>query len=156
MWKLDRRLRNTVRSIIKSRLEKGEESGYGDDLLGLMMGVSETSRNKHAALKLNMDEIIEECKTFYFAGHETTSNLLTWTVFLLSLHPEWQEKLREEVLRECETEIPDAEQLNKLKLVRDDTLRFPVEKQRNIGNDKYIDRIIEMTLISKFMTIISN
>ncbi|OVA16607.1 Cytochrome P450 [Macleaya cordata] len=113
MWKLERRVRNTVMSIIESRIDKG--SGYGDDLLGLMMGVSETAR-KQEGPKLNMDEIIDECKTFYFAGHETTSNLLTWTVFLLSLHQGWQEMLREEVLRECGNEIPDAEMLNKLKL----------------------------------------
>ncbi|MCL7039704.1 hypothetical protein MKW94_014888 [Papaver nudicaule] len=116
-WKLDWKIRTTVRSIVESRLKKGEESGYGDDLLGLLMGVSETASVKQADMKLNMHEIIEECKTFYFAGHETTSNLLTWTVFLLCLHPEWQKRLREEVLKECGSEVPDAETLNRLKQV---------------------------------------
>ncbi|KAI3839231.1 hypothetical protein MKX03_032861 [Papaver bracteatum] len=105
------------RYIVESRLKKGDESGYGDDLLGLLMGVSEPASLKQTYLKLNMHEIIEECKTFYFAGHETTSNLLTWTIYLLSLHPEWQNRLREEVLKECGSEVPDAEKLNRLKLV---------------------------------------
>ncbi|KAI3839234.1 hypothetical protein MKX03_032864 [Papaver bracteatum] len=116
-WKLDSKIRTTVRSIVESRLKKGDESGYGDDLLGLLMGVSEPASLKQADLKLNMHEIVEECKIFYFAGHETTSNLLTWTVYLLSLHPEWQNRLREEVLKECGSEVPDAEKLNRLKLV---------------------------------------
>ncbi|XWS31917.1 hypothetical protein CRYUN_Cryun23aG0116900 [Craigia yunnanensis] len=68
-------------------------------------------------LKLQINEILEECKTFFFVGLETTSNLLNWTVLLLSIHPEWQAKLREEVLEECGMGIPDADLLAKLKLV---------------------------------------
>jgi PHYB activation tagged suppressor 1 len=64
-----------------------------------------------------MDEIIDECKQFFFSGHETTAKLLTWTIFLLSLHQEWQERLREEVLTECGMGIPDADMVSKLKLV---------------------------------------
>nr|CAD1833784.1 unnamed protein product [Ananas comosus var. bracteatus] len=48
--------------------------------------------------------------------HETTSHLLTWTMFLLSTHHEWQERLREEVMRECGNEVPNADMLSKLKL----------------------------------------
>ncbi|GLU07147.1 hypothetical protein SLE2022_241150 [Rubroshorea leprosula] len=81
-----------------------------------MIAASETSQLK-TDLKLNMDEIIEESKTFFFAGHDTTSSLLTWTMFLLSKHREWQAKLREEVLKECEKGIPDTDMLAKLKLV---------------------------------------
>ena len=67
----------------------------------------------------SMDEIIDECKTFFFAGQDTTSHLLTWTMFLLSRYPEWQEKLREEVIRECGgADVPlRGDALNKLKLV---------------------------------------
>uniref|UniRef100_A0A0A9E3L9 Uncharacterized protein n=1 Tax=Arundo donax TaxID=35708 RepID=A0A0A9E3L9_ARUDO len=68
-----------------------------------------------------MEEIIDECKTFFFAGQETTSHLLTWTMFLLSTHPEWQQRLREEVRRECggrdQQAPPTHDMLNKLKLM---------------------------------------
>lgn len=112
MWKLERKIKNTLLSIIHSRLNS-EQSGYGDDLLGLMM----ESTQKQEGTGLNLDEIVDECKTFFFAGHETTSHLLTWTMFLLSTNQEWQERLREEVTDECGTKIPDADNLNKLKLV---------------------------------------
>lgn len=68
-------------------------------------------------LKMSMEEIIEECQTFYFAGHETTSGLLTWTVMLLAIHSEWQERARQEILDYCGRNHPDAETLNQLKIV---------------------------------------
>lgn len=73
-----------------------------------------TKRN----LSITIDEIIDECKTFFFAGHDTTSNLLTWTVFLLAINPEWQEILRKEVISICGTDIPDADMLSKMISVR--------------------------------------
>jgi len=110
-WKLDWKMRKTLASMIKSRLHSKE--GYGNDLLGLMI----ESTQKQEGTGLNTNEIINECKTFFFAGHETTSHLLTWTMFLLSTNPEWQEKLRDEVVRECGMEIPNADNLSKFKLV---------------------------------------
>ncbi|KAK4559557.1 hypothetical protein RGQ29_008682 [Quercus rubra] len=115
IWKLDKKVRTSLKCIIKRRLNSKAtgSSCEVEDLLGLMLEASESEGKP----KLNVNEIVEECKTFFFAGHETSSNLLTWTVFLLSLHPEWQEKLRQEVLKECGMGIPDADMLTKLKLV---------------------------------------
>lgn len=36
---------------------------------------------------------IDNAATFYLAGHETTANALTWTLFLLASQPELQEQL---------------------------------------------------------------
>lgn len=107
-------MKNSIGSIIKKRLASEEEStGYGGDLLGLMI----RSSQQQGDAGLSTDEIIDECKTFFFGGHETTANLLTWTMFLLSTNLQWQEKLREEVIRECSREIPSADSLSKLKMV---------------------------------------
>jgi len=111
-WKLERKIRDTLLGIIQSRLNS-KDSGYGNDLLGLMM----ESAQRQEGAGMNTEEIIDECKTFFFAGHETTSHLLSWTMFLLSTNQKWQERLREEVVRECGTEIPNADNISKLKLV---------------------------------------
>ncbi|WCJ22585.1 Cytochrome P450 709B1 [Euphorbia peplus] len=117
-WKLDMKLKNKLRNIVESRIREGSKScNYGDDLLGLMVESSEVTAVEKMSPKLRANEIIENCKAFFFAGHETTSNLLTWTLFILSVHQEWQQKLREEVLSECGMKIPDSEMLSKLKLV---------------------------------------
>uniref|UniRef100_A0A0E0EEX4 Cytochrome P450 n=1 Tax=Oryza meridionalis TaxID=40149 RepID=A0A0E0EEX4_9ORYZ len=86
-WSVDKKVRSMLTDIIKSRLNNKDVAGYGNDLLGLML---EACAPKHGESQpqLSMDEIIAECKTFFFAGHDTTSHLLTWTMFLLSTHPE--------------------------------------------------------------------
>jgi PHYB activation tagged suppressor 1 len=117
-WTLEKKLKATFMAIIQPRLaSKG--NGYGDDLLGLMLEACFMTEQgeQRDELTLTMDEIIDECKTFFFAGQDTTSHLLTWTMFLLSVYPEWQERLREEVLRECGKANPTADMLSKLKEV---------------------------------------
>uniref|UniRef100_A0A0E0L8U8 Cytochrome P450 n=1 Tax=Oryza punctata TaxID=4537 RepID=A0A0E0L8U8_ORYPU len=119
---LAKKVRGTLMAIIRERQAAvaKEGRGYGNDLLGLMLEANAAAGG--GARSMTMDEIVDECKTFFFAGHDTTSHLLTWAMFLLGTHPEWQQRLREEVLRECggggDTEaILNGDALNKLKLM---------------------------------------
>nr|BAF02551.1 putative brassinosteroid hydroxylase [Solanum lycopersicum] len=64
------------------------------------------------------NDIAEECKTFFFAGEQTTSNLLTWTTVLLAMHPQWQDLARDEVIKVCGSRaIPSKDDLAKLKML---------------------------------------
>lgn len=93
-----------------------------DDLLGLLLqSSSQNSLPEHASGNkspgMTLEEVIEECKQFYLAGQETTSTWLTWTVIVLAIHPEWQEKARQEVLELCGKKQPDFECISHLKIV---------------------------------------
>ncbi|XVF31602.1 hypothetical protein REPUB_Repub17cG0005200 [Reevesia pubescens] len=104
--------------IIQSRkdcVEIGRSSSYGNDLLGMLLNEMETKRGDK--VKLNLQLIMDECKTFFFTGHETTALLLTWTVMLLASNPAWQEKVRAEVKQVCNGGIPSVDQLSKLSLL---------------------------------------
>ncbi|XP_028805871.1 cytokinin hydroxylase-like [Neltuma alba] len=115
--------------IIESRMdcvEIGRTNSYGNDLLGIllnemMMKDKEKKKKKNRGnsngFSLNLQLIKDECKTFFFAGHETTALLLTWTVMLLASNPSWQDKVRAEVKEVCNGGIPSHEHLSKLNLL---------------------------------------
>ena len=65
-----------------------------------------------------MDDVVDECKTFYFGGQETTNTLLVWTVFLLATNMDWQEEARKEVINLFGKQVPKPDGLVKLKTVR--------------------------------------
>src|ERR1700722_8363174 len=48
--------------------------------------------------RLKKIEIVSQCFLFLLAGYESTSSTLHLAIYLLALHPEWQEKCRKEVL----------------------------------------------------------
>lgn len=105
--------------IIQSRkdcVEIGRSSSYGNDLLGMLLNEMQKKKSGDG-FSLNLQLIMDECKTFFFAGHETTALLLTWTVMLLATNPSWQDKVRAQVKEVCGGAAPSPDQLSKLTLV---------------------------------------
>ncbi|XP_058081470.1 cytochrome P450 734A1-like [Magnolia sinica] len=121
-WKLDTKIRDSLRKLIQ---KNGEVSRNSGNLLDVMILAN---KNEAEGERIGNDEMIDECKTFHFAGKETSANLLTWTLLLLAMHPEWQRKAREEVLSVCgPLEPPSIESLNHLKtvgMILNETLRL--------------------------------
>jgi PHYB activation tagged suppressor 1 len=120
-WGLDREIRRGLVRLIGGRSDaaameveaKTTNDGF-KDLLGLMIN----ARDKKSQ-PMPVADMVEECKTFFFAGKQTTTNLLVWATVLLAMHPDWQNRAREEVVAVCGPgELPTKEHLHKLKTVR--------------------------------------
>ncbi|PON79748.1 Cytochrome P [Parasponia andersonii] len=67
--------------------------------------------------RITVDNLVDECKTFYFDGRENTNSFLPWTVYVLEVHRDWQDKARKEVLDLFGKQNPDPDGITKLKTV---------------------------------------
>ncbi|XP_050034991.1 cytochrome P450 3A11-like isoform X1 [Dermacentor andersoni] len=99
---------------LASAVEKASERD--NQLFNLGSGLKpDTSFSSNKTL--TQDEAMAQCVLFFFAGQDTTSSVISYTLYQLAINPEVQEKLREEV-DECFTmhgERPSLDVITKLK-----------------------------------------
>ncbi|KAK3025732.1 hypothetical protein RJ639_042501 [Escallonia herrerae] len=133
-WRLEKEIKKSLMRVIERRRENWDDETMGNgrpkDLLGLMIQAStrELDSNSFPSSLITARDIAEECKSLFFAGEQTTSNLLTWTTVLLAMHPKWQVLARDEVLRVCgPRDIPTKDDVAKLKtltMILNESLRL--------------------------------
>jgi cytochrome P450 len=80
---------------------KLEKDTLGKDVLSLMIRAN-MDPSLRPDQRLSDNEVVAQIATVLFAGHETTSTALMWCIYHLSLNPDIQQRLREELL-----EVPD-------------------------------------------------
>ncbi|RDX71479.1 11-oxo-beta-amyrin 30-oxidase, partial [Mucuna pruriens] len=150
MKEIDRDIKALLKVIIDKK-EKALKTGEAikNNLLSILLEsntkeIQEHDNNKNVGM--SFEDVVEECKLFYFAGQETTAVLLVWTMVLLSRYPDWQERGRKEVFQVFGNLIPNFDQVNHLKIVTmilHEVLRFyppaeglarTVQKDVKLGN----------------------
>ncbi len=98
-----------IKDQIEIEIDKKREAGAeGADVLSMMVRAHDQDPEQ-----LTREELVGNAFVMFFAGHDTTSKGLTWTLFLLSQHPEVMADLVDE-LDEHIDGTPDYEQLYEL------------------------------------------
>ena len=85
---------NAVSDIVSTRralLARGETGPR--DILGLLLDAQDPETGKG----MSEEDLRANIITFIGAGHETTANALTWTLYLLSRAPDWRDKVEREI-----------------------------------------------------------
>ena len=100
------RLDEVIYGLIRQRRENGEDTG---DLLSMLLCFRDEEGGGMSDKQLR-DEVL----TLLLAGHETTALALSWTWYLLSLHPEVEAKLLEELQEILGDRTPTVEDLPRL------------------------------------------
>lgn len=101
-----RDLDNIVHGFIRQRRATGDRTG---DLLDMLLDARDEN-----GVGMPDQQVRDEVMTLLLAGHETTANTLSWTLYLLALNPEAQSCLASEVRDVLHGATPDAASLSRL------------------------------------------
>lgn len=112
---LEKEIESLIWETIAQRGEEcSQEFPSEKDLLQLILEGAINDVGKNSSKKF----IVDNCKNIYFAGHESTAVAISWCLMLLALHPEWQDRIRDEIAQVCPDGSIDADSLPKMKMVK--------------------------------------
>ncbi len=107
-----REIRDLIARLTSERAVAIAQGEAPDDLATKIM----TTPDPETGACFDTEEMIDQVAIFFLAGHETSASALAWTLYLMALYPEWQEK----VAQEAEAlDVPSFAVMSKLKLSRD-------------------------------------
>ena len=106
------RARNVLDSIIYRIIDERRRSGEDrGDLLSMLLRAQDEEGDGARMTDL---QLRDEAITIFLAGHETTANTLTWTWYLLSEHPDIEQRLHRELDCVLARRLPTAEDFPRL------------------------------------------
>ncbi len=96
--------------IYKLINERRKDPNPPNDLLTMLL----SAKDEETGEVMNDKALRDEAVTLFAAGHETSATSLTWTLWLLTQHPEVVRQLRSEIDAELGDRMPSFEDLRKL------------------------------------------
>lgn len=105
-------IRTLIRELTLRRMAEIEAGTAPDDLATKIM----TTADPETGQRFGIEEMVDQVAIFFLAGHETSASALAWALYLLALHPEWQDRVADEALA-CT--VDDFADMGRLRLARD-------------------------------------
>ncbi len=110
-----RKSRASLETLERTIYQVIEEAQQRNDASGSLLEMLLDAKANDAEGQMTLEQVRDEALTLFLAGHETTALALTWTLYLLSIHPEAAARLHEELDRVLEGgRLPTAEDYPKL------------------------------------------
>jgi cytochrome P450 len=100
--------------VLQSIAERRRDGADRGDLLSMLLA----TRDEETGEGMTDRQLRDEVMTLMLAGHETTAMTLSWTLYLLSLHPAARRALQDEVDRVLAGRPPGTDDLPQLPYTR--------------------------------------
>ncbi len=100
-----------IRDLTEARLAEIASGAAPDDLATKIM----TTADPETGARFDLSEMVDQVAIFFLAGHETSASALAWTLYLLALFPDWQER----VAAEAAGLTQDFASVGRLRVTRD-------------------------------------
>ncbi len=104
-------IRGLITQLTKNRGRAIADGTAPDDLATKIM----TTKDPQTGETFSDAEMVDQVAIFFLAGHETSASALSWALYLLATHPDWQDK----VAAEADQLTTDFSSVSKLKVTRD-------------------------------------
>ncbi|PTX56203.1 cytochrome P450 [Litoreibacter ponti] len=137
-------IRGLITQLTKARMAQIKAGTAPDDLATKIM----TTADPETGETFTTEEMVDQVAIFFLAGHETSASALAWTLFLVAMYPDWQDKLAKEALA-LEAD-PDISSMSKLPLSRDvfrEALRLyppvPMMVRETTCPERFRDRVVK-------------
>jgi cytochrome P450 len=114
---------HTLDGVVQEIITERRQDDDKGDLLSMLL----LARDEETGEGMNDRQVRDEVMTLLLAGHETTSNALSWTWYLLSQHPDAESRLHAELEQVLGGRIPTVEDLPRLaytRMVLEEALRL--------------------------------
>ncbi len=136
-----RRIRALVADLVAARMAEIAGGSPPDDVATKIL----SARDPETGEGFTAAEAVDQVATFFLAGHETSASVLAWALYLLALHPGWQDRVAAEAAGLPER--PAFADVGRLTLARDvfrETLRLyppvPMLVRETVRPERFRDR----------------
>jgi len=108
-------IRGLIRKLTAERRVAIDAGTAPDDLATKIM----TTPDPETGKCFDTEEMVDQVAIFFLAGHETSASALAWSLYMLALYPEWQDKVAAEALVVIDPETAYFSAVSKLRISRD-------------------------------------
>jgi cytochrome P450 len=107
-------IRDLITQLTSSRMAAISAGTAPDDLATKIM----TTPDPETGACFDTAEMVDQVAIFFLAGHETSASALAWSLYLLALYPDWQDRVAAEAETHIGPDIPYFSIINRLKTAR--------------------------------------
>jgi cytochrome P450 len=114
-----RRIRALITELTRNRARAIADGTAPQDLATKIM----TTPDPETGKCFDWDEMVDQVAIFFLAGHETSASAIGWALYLLVVHPEWQDRFCSE-RQMVSDDFSSLSELSQTRAVFRETLRL--------------------------------